>query len=67
MMISDVKYYRYMDDVLILAPTRWKLKTTIERLMERISRIYEQGADSLRIGQYVSRWMDWVVGGMSAK
>jgi hypothetical protein len=21
----DVKYFRYMDDILILAPTRWKL------------------------------------------
>lgn len=26
----DVKYVRYMDDILILAPTRWKLKKAIK-------------------------------------
>jgi hypothetical protein len=25
----DVKYVRYMDDILILAKTRWKLKKSI--------------------------------------
>jgi len=99
----DVKYFRYVDDVLILAPTRWKLRKAIrmlnqnfnklrleqhpdktlmgrvergfdflgfflkhgfisvsdkaiERFKERIARLYEQGADSFRIGQYVLRW-----------
>jgi hypothetical protein len=28
----DVKYFRYMDDILILAPTRWKLKKAIRVL-----------------------------------
>jgi len=28
----DVKYFRYMDDILILAPTRWKLKAAIRVL-----------------------------------
>lgn len=103
----DVKYFRYMDDILILAPTRWKLKKairvlnqtfnelkleqhpdktligrvergfdflgyhfkfgklyvagyTIERFKERIARLYEQGADSVRIGQYVLKWVQWV-------
>ena len=92
----DVKYFRYMDDILILAPTRWKLKKairvlnqtfnelrleqhpdktmigrtkrgfdflgyhfeleglsvagkTIERFIERISRLYEQGAEGVRL------------------
>ncbi len=110
MKILDVKYYGYMDDILILAPTRWKLKKaikvmnqifnelkleqhpdktligrtergfdflgyhfkpdglsiagmTVERLMERMTRLYEQGAHSLRIGQYVSRWIRWVEAG----
>ena len=96
----DVEYFRYMDDILILAPTRWKLKKairvlnqtfnelklekhpdktllgrtergfdflgyfikpgrlsvslkSIKNFMERIDRLYEQGADSDRIGQYV--------------
>ena len=29
---------------------------TIERFKERIARLYEQGADSVRIGQYVRKW-----------
>jgi len=103
----NVKYFRYMDDILILAPARWKLikairvmnqtlnelhleqhpdktiigKTirgfdflgyhfepeglsvagkTIELLKKRIARLYEQGADSVRIGQYVLNWLRWV-------
>ena len=103
----DVRYFRYMDDVLILATTRWKLKKAIrvlnqtfnelklekhpdktliggtergfdflgyfikpgrlsvslkamENFVERIARLYEQDADSTRIGQYVSKWMQWV-------
>jgi hypothetical protein len=102
----DVKYFRYMDDILILAPTRWKLRKairvmnqtfdelkleqhpdktligrtergfdflgyhfepeglsvadqTIERFKERIARLYEQGADINRIGQYVLKWLQW--------
>jgi len=102
----DVKYFRYIDDILILASTRWKLKKairvlnqtfnellleqhpdktmigrtkrgfdflgyhfepeglsvagkTIERFIERISRLYEQGADINRIGQYVLKWLQW--------
>ena len=27
----DIKYFRYMDDILILAPTRWKFKKAIRR------------------------------------
>ncbi len=107
----DVKYIRYMDDVLILAPTRWKLKKairvlnrtfnklgleqhpdksliekkkkgfdflgyflkpgmlgvarkTIERFKERIARLYEQGADINRIGQYFQKWFQWTRSGI---
>ena len=35
-------------------------RKTIERFLERIARLYEQGADSVRIGQYVSKWLQWV-------
>ena len=103
----DVKYFRYMDDILILAPTRWKIKKAIrmlnrtfneldleqhpnktligrtergfdflgsyfkpgfisvskqaiKRFIERLARLYEQGADSVRIGQYVSKWLQLV-------
>jgi RNA-directed DNA polymerase len=106
----NVEYFRYMDDILILAPTRWKLRKaikvlnqtfnelrleqhpdktligrtergfdflgyhfapdglsiatkTIERFHERIARLYEQGADSRRIGQYVRKWCMWVTAG----
>jgi hypothetical protein len=97
------QYFRYLDDILILAPTRWKLKKpikvlnqtfselnlekhpdktvlgrtekgfdflgyhfspdglsvaekTIENFISRAVRLYEQGADTVRIGQYVMRW-----------
>ncbi len=107
----DAKYFRYMDDILILAPTRWKLKKairvlnqtfnelgleqhpdktligrtergfdflgyhfepeglsvadkTIERFKERIARLYEQGADINRIGQYVLKWVQWTCAGI---
>ena len=53
----DFLGYYFNPDGLSVA---WK---TVERLMERVARLYEQGADSLRIGQYVSRWIGWVEGG----
>ena len=99
-------YVRFMDDWVVLAPTRWKLrravavvnqtldalrvqqhpdKTFIGRIsrgfdflgyqisphelrmatntvlsfVARLCQLYEQGADSLRIGQYVRRWKSW--------
>ena len=32
---------------------------TIEKVTERIARLYEQGVDLLRIGQYIPRWLGW--------
>jgi len=104
-------YVRYMDDWVVLAPTRWKLrraiqavnqvmnvllvekhpdktfigriargfdflgyffsrqgfriaKKTIERMLDKVSRLYEQGADERRIEEYVKRWCQWVRGGV---
>jgi RNA-directed DNA polymerase len=31
----------------------------LERFKERITRLYEQGADEYRIGQYVRRFTAW--------
>ena len=28
--------------------------------VERLNRLYEQGVNSVRIGQYVRRWVSWV-------
>lgn len=100
-------YVRYMDDWVILAPTRWKLRKTIKavnqemadlrvekhpdktfigrisrgfdflgywfapsglgvarktvvRCLEKVSRLYEQGASVGRIGKYLGRWWQWV-------
>jgi hypothetical protein len=36
----------------------------IDRHLERIDRLYEQGADSERIGQYVRHWWRWVKAGV---
>jgi len=104
-------YVRYMDDWVILAPTRWKLrrairavnqvmnellvekhpdktfigriargfdflgyffsgeglgigKISIARMLDQVSLLYEQGADDLRIENYVRRWWQWVKGGV---
>jgi hypothetical protein len=37
---------------------------TIERFKVRMARLYEQGADAIRIGQYVRRWWRWVNAGV---
>ncbi len=37
---------------------------TFERFTERISRLYEQGADYVRIGEYVRHWLKWVGSGI---
>jgi|GEM_PF-1911616 len=104
-------YVRYMDDWVILAPTRWKLRKaikvvnrvmeqlqvekhpektfigqisrgfdflgywfssvglgvvrkTVQRCLDKVSRLYEQGASVGRIGDYVRRWWRWVRGGL---
>jgi len=106
----DVFYARFMDDWIVIAPSRWKLKKairivnktlnelkvekhpdktmigrgnrgfdflgyfikpegilpavkTIKNFTERITRLYEQGADNLRIECYVRRWLRWFHGG----
>ena len=103
---TGLPYARFMDDWVILAPTRWKLRAAVrlvnqtlaelkveqhpdktfigrvsrgfdflgylftpaglevapravERCAERVSRLYEQGADLIRIGAYVRRWLRW--------
>jgi RNA-directed DNA polymerase len=109
---SGLFYARFMDDWVVLAPTRWKLrkavalvnrtltglnvwqhpdktyigrvdrgfdflgyrfgpnglttvaKSCIENRNEHISRLYEHGADLIRIGRYVQRWFAWANGGL---
>ncbi len=105
-------YVRFMDDWVVLAPTRWKLRAAVrqasrtlaelrirqhpgktfvgrvsrgfdflgyrfssgglvgvalqavERCVERMTRLYEQGADQVRIGDYLRRWWQWVRSGL---
>ena len=37
---------------------------TVERFIERVNRLYEQGASLRCIGEYVRRWTSWVVSGL---
>jgi RNA-directed DNA polymerase len=36
----------------------------VENCVERVSRLYEQGADLIRIGTYVRRWLCWARGSL---
>jgi hypothetical protein len=48
----DVKYFRYMDDILILAPTRWKLKKSIRKLNQTFNELMlEKHPDKTLIGK----------------
>ncbi len=40
---------------------------TFERFTERTSRLYEQGADYLRIGEYVKHWLKWAKSGLARR
>ncbi len=37
---------------------------TVGRFAERVSRLYERGADGVRIGEYARRWGAWVRAGL---
>jgi hypothetical protein len=37
---------------------------TIEKSFAHVRRLYEQGADPIRIGQYVQRWRKWLTSGL---
>ncbi|MDM8567888.1 reverse transcriptase domain-containing protein, partial [Candidatus Halobeggiatoa sp. HSG11] len=102
-------YARFMDDWVIISPTRWKLnsavqkvnlilnqhgltsdktfigrsskgfdflgynftpesltagKNSLQRRDARLHRLYEQGADEVRIGEHVSHWQQWAKTGL---
>ncbi len=104
-------YVRYMDDWVVLTPTRWKLRRaikavnevlaelkveqhpdktligriakgfdflgywfsasgfgvarkTVKRMLDKVFRLYEQGADAIRIETYLKRWWRWVRSGV---
>ncbi len=104
-------YARFMDDWIVIAPTRWYLRSairivnetlnmlkvdkhpdktfigkvergfdflgyflkpamvivafrTMKRFLQRITQLYEQGADIVRIREYVRHWLKWVRSGI---
>ena len=40
-------------------------KKTVDRMLEKVSRLYEQGADRFRIEAYLRRWCQWVRTGVT--
>jgi len=113
MAATGLPYARFMDDWVILAPTRWQLRKavkivnqtlndlrveqhpdktfigriahgfdflgyhltptdiaparqTLQNFVQRIARLYEQGADPVRIGQYVYNWWRWLRSSLNA-
>ncbi len=56
----DVKYFRFMDDILILAPTRWKLRKAIREMNQVFNDlVLEQHPDKTLIGR-VGRGFDFL-------
>jgi hypothetical protein len=56
----DVRYFRYMDDILILAPTRWKLRKAIRLLNQTFSELnLKKHSDKTMIGR-VERGFDFL-------
>ncbi len=39
-------------------------RRTVEKFEKRVAQLYEQGADAVRIGQYVGRWIRWTTAGL---
>jgi RNA-directed DNA polymerase len=49
----------------VLTPTGLEASPeTVKRYAARIIRLYEQGADIDRIGEYVTRWVQWLKAGV---
>ena len=55
----DFLGYRFRSDGLIGVAQQ-----TVERFVQRATRLYEQGADSERIGEYARRWLKWIHSGI---
>ena len=109
---TGLVYVRFMDDWVVLAPTRWKLRKAVrivnqtlaelkvkpqpdkpfngriergfdflgyrlepdklriaaqtrKNFVDKVRRIYEKGADSARVGEYVRRWKRWAIAGLA--
>jgi aryl carrier-like protein len=41
-----------------------RLLQTVKRSVEQMKQLYKQGADAVRIGDYVRRWRQWVRSGL---
>ena len=115
MSTSKLFYARFMDDWVILSPTRWTLRSVIRRvnqilaglkikqhpdktfvgriargfdflgysfsasglcgltrkschnMLARVHQLYEQGADSVRIGDYLRHWCRWAMAGITTR
>jgi len=56
----EVKYFRYMDDILILADTRWKLRKAIRALNQTFDGLkLARHLDKTAMGR-VERGFDWL-------
>ena len=41
-------------------------RKAVEKFAERVNRIYGQGADAVRVGEYVRHWWKWARAGLGA-
>jgi hypothetical protein len=56
----DFLGYEFTQEGLDAAPP------TIERCVQRVSRLYDRGVDLIHIGTYVRRWLRWTRSGLRA-
>ena len=61
---AAAKSYRHLCVALTPSAIVGVAMQTVQRCVERITRLYEQGADEIRIGDYVRRWWTWVRSGL---
>lgn len=59
--LPDIRYYRYMDDMLILASGRWTMRRARERLLQEMDRLgFTLHPDKTQVGRLPQTGFDWL-------
>lgn len=59
--LPDIRYYRYMDDMLILASGRWPMRRARERLLQEMDLLgFAMHPDKTQVGHLPQTAFDWL-------